>query len=156
VSILLDGKRVVPYSKSMREILNITPIALYFMVGVISLVMAYKSLFFKKFIPFHEQAAGKPLESLDLPIQHVIIALMRVSGLGFLVVALLLCIFPVVNYFRPDAFAKYAVPAISFLYCSGLFVTNYYLHKQTKAKTPWKGALAAMALISIGIVISSL
>ena len=140
----------------MREILKITPIALYFLVGVISLVMAYKSLFFKKFIPFHEQAAGKSLDNLDMPLQHVIIALMRVSGLGFLVMALLMCIFPIVNYFRPDAFVKYAIPAISFLYCSGLFVANYFLHKQTKAKTPWKGSLAAMLIILIGIIISSL
>jgi hypothetical protein len=140
----------------MREIVKLVPVLLYFMVGVISLVMAYKSLFLKKFIPFHEQAAGRSLDSLDQPLQQVIIALMRVSGLGFLVVALLLCIFPAVNYFHPDAFAKYAVPVLAFIYCSGLFMANFYLYKQTQAKTPWKGALAAILIILIGIVISSL
>jgi hypothetical protein len=140
----------------MREIVKLIPILLYFMVGVISLVMAYKSLFSKKFIPFHEQAAGRPLDNLDMPLQHVIIALMRVSGLGFLVMALLLCILPIVNYFRPDAFAKYAVPVLAFIYCSGLSMANFYLFKQTQAKTPWKGSLVAMLIIMIGIVISSL
>ena len=140
----------------MREIIKIIPIGLYFIVGAISLVMAFKSLFSKKFIPFHGAAAGRPWDQVDRPLQLVIIALMRVSGLGFLAVALLLMVFPTVNYFQPDAFVKYAIPGIAFLYCAGLSLTNYYLYKQSKSSTPWKGALLAMFIIAIGIAISSL
>jgi hypothetical protein len=140
----------------MKEIIKIIPIGLYFIVGVISLIMAYKSLFSKKFIPFHEEAAGKPLDKVDFPLQSVIIALMRVSGLGFLVIAMLLTVFPIVNYFRSDSFVKYSIPIVSFLYCTGLFLINYYLNKKTKAMTPWKESIFAMFIIIIGIVISSL
>ena len=140
----------------MREIFKIVPIGLYFIVGAISLIMAFKSLLSKKFIPFHEAAAGKPWDQVDRPLQFVIIALMRVSGLGFLVVALLLMVFPTVNYFKPDPFVRFAIPSITFLYCAGLFLANYYLYKQSKTSTPWKGALLAMVIIIIGIAISSL
>jgi hypothetical protein len=118
--------------------------------------MAAKSLHSRSFIPFHQQAAKKPLSSLDPPLQSVILALMRVSGLGFLVVGLLLTIFPVVNYFRPHRFVQIAIPAVCLVYCTGLFVANYSLHKQTKAATPWKGALAAAVMIAAGMVAAGL
>jgi hypothetical protein len=59
--------------------------------------MAYKSLFSKKFLPFHEQAAGKPWHTVEDGLQRVVLALMKVSGLGFLVVGLLLIIFPIIK-----------------------------------------------------------
>lgn len=140
----------------MKEILNILPIVLYFIVGIISLIMAAKSLFSKKFISFHEKAAGQSLDSLDKPLQIVILALMKVSGLGFLVVALLLLIFPIINYFFTDNFTKFAIPAVSLIYCTGLFIINYYLYKHTKSKTPWRGSIAAMIILLAGMILSTL
>jgi hypothetical protein len=140
----------------MKELIKIIPIGLYIFVGIISLVMACKCLFSNKFISFHQEAAGIAWDNISKSLQFVILALMRVSGLGFLAMGCLMIVFPIVNYFNPDPFSKYAVPVISFLYCSGLFLTNYYLYRNTKAKTPWKASLLAMFLISLGLVISSL
>ena len=140
----------------MIEMTEIFPIGLYFIVGDVCLLMAYKNLFSIQFIPFHEKAAGIAWDKVDIPLQYTILALMRVSGLGFLVIGLLLTIFPIVNYFNADPFVKYAIPVISFLYCTGLFLVNYYLHIQTKAATPWKGSFYVMFIIIAGIVISSL
>lgn len=135
---------------------ELVPIGLYFIVGYVCIIMARKNLFSNQFIPFHEKAAGIAWDKVGMPLQFVIIALMRVSGLGFLVIGLLLTIFPIVNYFNPDPFVKYAIPVISILYCAGLFLANYNLHIQTKASTPWKGSLYVMFIIIIGIVTSSL
>ncbi len=90
---------------------ELAPVCLYVLVGIISLTMAYKNLFSNRFIPFHEKAAGKPWDQVDNGLQAVVIALMRVSGLGFLVVTLLLTIFPIANYYLHNTFIKYAVPA---------------------------------------------
>jgi hypothetical protein len=138
----------------MKE-LEIIPIIIYAFVGIISLIMAYKSLFSKRFILFHEKAAATTMDKLEKPLQSVILALMRVSGLGFLVTALLLLIFPMVNYFAPDEFVKYSIPLISLIFSTGLFLINYNLHKQTKSATPWLGAIYAMICIIIGLIISS-
>ncbi len=54
----------------------------------------------------------------------------------------------------PDKIYKYSIPSIVLLFCCGLFIINYLLHKKTKAKTPWKGALYAVLIIAAGIVIS--
>ena len=140
----------------MKEVLEIIPIVLYMLVGIVSLVMAYKNMFPNKLLPFHEKIAGIPWNRIDRSLQCVLIALMRVSGLGFLVIAALLIISPIVNYFVPHAFLRYAVPLMAASYCMGLFLVNYSLYKRTKAATPWKGSIYAVLIIFAGIVISTI
>lgn len=134
--------------------LNIVSIVIFVLVGVISLSMAYKNIFSKQFIPFHENAAGQRLTELNEGLQSVIIALMRISGLGFFVVGVLLILFPAANYYYQNKFIGYAVPVISFIYCFGLFIYNYQLQNKTNVKTPWQKSLGAAIAVLIGLVIS--
>ena len=138
----------------MYIISKIIPLFLYLLFGIVSLIMAYKSIFSTRFLPFHEQAAGKSLENIEPGVQTVIRALMKVSGLGFLTVALLLLILPIINYFDHESLFQYLLPGIAFLYCLGLFFVNHQLAVQTKAKTPWKGSFYAAMFIGIGMVLS--
>ena len=138
----------------MYIISKIFPLFLYLLVGIVSLMMAYKSIFSTRFLPFHEQAAGKSWENIDPGVQTVIRALMKVSGLGFLTVALLLLILPIINYFDHESLSQYLLPVIAFLYSLGLFFVNHQLAVQTKAKTPWKDSFYAAVFIGIGMVLS--
>ena len=138
----------------MKEILNIVSTLIYILVGIICLLMAFKSMFSKKYLPFHEEAAGISWDSIDKPLQNVILTILRISGLGFFIVFLFLVVCPSVNYFKPNPFIKYSTPIISSIYCFGLFLFNFSLFKQTKAKTPWIGSLIALFLILISFVIS--
>ena len=85
------------------------------------------------------------------------LALIKVSGLGFLVVALLMMIVPIIVYGNGNMLLQLAVPSISLLFCIGLFLINYQLHIKTGANTPWKGSLyaATLIIIAIGIFIVS-
>ena len=139
----------------MRTI-EILTIIIYGFVGVISLIMATKSLFAKKYLVFHEKAAAIEWTEIDKRLQYVILALLRISGLGFLVTALILLVFPIVNYFVQDEFVRYSIPVLAFIFCSGLFIINYSLYKQSKSITPWKGSLFAMIAIIAGIILSVL
>ncbi|HEY5123117.1 MAG TPA: hypothetical protein VIK14_05225 [Ignavibacteria bacterium] len=140
----------------MKEILEITPILLYMIVGVISTVMAFKNLFSTKFLPFQEKAANKPWDEIDNPLKLVILTLLRLAGLGFLIISILLLVFPVINYFIPNEFYKYSIPIVALIFCTGLFVINYSLYKNTKADTPWKGSLYAMLAIIVGIIMQKM
>ena len=140
----------------MKEILRAVPIALYLLVGIISLVMAFKSLFSTKYLPFHEKAAGKQWSEIEEPLKFVILSFLRLGGLGFLIISILLIGYPILNYFIPSIFYKYFIPAIALIFCTGLFLNNYSLYKNTKANTPWKGSLYAMFIILTGIIISTL
>ncbi len=140
----------------MKVIIQLLPVLLYVIIGIISLVMAFKNLFAHKFLPFHEKASGKQWNDIDELLKPVIISLLRLAGLGFLIVAVLMLIFPLVNYFHPDEFLKYSIPVMALIFCSGLFFINYTLYRRTKVKTPCKGSLYAILIIILGIVISVL
>jgi uncharacterized membrane protein YqjE len=140
----------------MNEILKIIPILLYMIVGAISMVMAVKNLFSNKFLPFHEKAANKRWDEIDNSLRLVILALLRLAGLGFLIISILLLVFPIINYFIPNKFYQYSIPIIALIYCIGLFVINYSLYMKTKANTPWRGSLYAMLAIITGIITSIL
>ena len=123
-------------------------------MGLISLVMAFKSLFAGTYLPFHENAAGRSWDEIEKPLQEVILSLLRLGGLGFLTVAVLLMLFPVAEHFIPNVVFRYAVPATAFIFCLGLFANNYILHRKTRAETPWKGSLYALIVIAAGLAIS--
>jgi hypothetical protein len=138
----------------MNGMLKIIPMLLYMIVGAISMVMAIKNLFSTKFLPFQEKVANKPWDEIDNPLKLVILTLLRLVGLGFLIISILLLAFPIINYFIPNEFYKYSILVVALIYSTGLFVINYLLYKKTKADAPWKGSLFAMLAIIAGIIIT--
>lgn len=140
----------------MNKLIKVLPVLLYMIVGVISMIMAVKNLFSTKFLSFHEKAANKQWDDIDNPLKLVILSLLRLVGLGFLIISILLLVLPIINFFIPNSFYKYAIPIAALIYSTGLFVVNYLLYKKTKADTPWKGSLYAMLAIITGLIISIL
>ena len=140
----------------MAQALKIIQVILYIIVGIISLVMAYKNLFSDRLLPFHEKAANKKWEEIESSLQIVILTFMRLTGLGFLIVSILLLVFPIVNLFYRNGFYEYFIPILALIFCFGLFLINYSLYRKTEANTPWKGSLYAVFVIIVGIIISIL
>jgi hypothetical protein len=129
---------------------------LYAFVGIISLVMALKSLRATKFLPFHEAAAAQPWSELGTGLQAVILSLLRLSGMGFLIVAVQLGVAAVAVNFRPSLVVTWVLPLISLVFCVGLYGVNLRLHRRTGARTPWRGSLYAAIAIAAGLVVSIL
>jgi len=140
----------------MDRIIDIIPILLYMIIWVISMVMAFKNLFSTRYLPFHEKAANKQWDEIDTSLKLVILSLLRLSGLGFLIISILLLVFPIINYFVPNIFYKYSIPIIALIYCTGLFIINFLLYRRTKEDTPWKRSLYAAMILIVGIIISIL
>jgi hypothetical protein len=116
--------------------------------------MAAKSIFTDKYLPFHEKAAGRQWDEIDKPLKIVILSLLRLGGLGFLAISILLIAGSIINFCIQNDIYKYVIPVIALIYCTGLFINNYLLFKETKADTPWKGSLYAVFIIIAGIIIS--
>jgi hypothetical protein len=140
----------------MSVLVKIVPLLLYILIGAISLIMAFISLFSRKFLPFHEAAYGKQWKEIEKNLQYVILALLRISGLGFLIVAILLLSAPIFNYFQPGFYIKYVIPVIALIVCTGLFIFNFILYRKTGVTTPWKNSILVMAVIIICIILSGL
>jgi hypothetical protein len=116
--------------------------------------MALKSIFAGSFLPFHEKAANKPWNEIEEPLKNVILSLLRLGGLGFLIISILLIVCTGINFFVQSDIYKYAIPIVALIYCTGLSVNNYVLFKNTKTNTPWKGSLYAALIILAGLILS--
>jgi len=109
----------------------------------------------RRIIRFHEAAAGKPWEDMEEPLRQVILTLTRTTGFGFLAVGLLLIATCAAAPGHPGAVLKYGSPCIALTYCLGIFWSTYRLHQATRTPTPWKGSLAAAALLLAAMAVSS-
>jgi hypothetical protein len=138
----------------MKELIKILPAILNILVGIVSLRMALKGLLNKKFLPFHEKAAEKLWEEIDHPLQQVILSFMRITGLGFLIISVLLIVCAVVNYFMQGMFYRLFIPCIALIFSTGLFIINFNLDRKSNAQTPWKGSVYASVIIMSSIIIS--
>jgi hypothetical protein len=140
---------------TMPTTIRYIPSVLYLVVAVVCLVMARKSILARRIIPFHEAAAGKPWEDMEEPLRQVILTLTRTTGFGFLAVGLLLIATCAAAPGHPGAVLKYGSPCIALTYCLGIFWSTYRLHQATRTPTPWKGSLAAAALLLAAMAVSS-
>ena len=138
----------------MKELFKAIPLVLYLLVGIICSLMAFKCLSAQELLPFHKKAIGKQWNEIETSFKPVFLSLLRLVGLGFLIISILLIVFPAVNFGIPNVFDKYAIPGIALVYCAGLFLVNYRLHRKTGVDTPWKGSLYALFVLSAGILIS--
>ena len=126
----------------MSTVLHIVSTCLYALVGIISLVMALESLSARGFLNFHTAAAGEPWTALGDGLQAVIVSLLRLSGMGFLIVGLQLVVVSIAVNLHPGL-----VVAV------GLGVINYRLHVRTGAQTPWKGSLYAAVAVAVALAL---
>ncbi|HTO93189.1 MAG TPA: hypothetical protein VMM80_02415, partial [Bacteroidota bacterium] len=121
----------------MNLIARLAAAALYLAVALISLVMARKGLFSTRMLPFHEKASGTDWDTLSPGVRSVVIALLRSTGLGFLILALLcagLTVLRIAGVY-PHLTATWSL--LPLLFSAGLARINYRLMNETGARTPW-------------------
>jgi hypothetical protein len=138
----------------MSTVLQLVSTCLYVLVAIVSLVMAEKSLRASAFLSFQEAAAGQSWDTVGTGLQAVIITLLRLSGLGFLIVGLGLLIAAVANNVHGGLGVTLALASLSLLFCLGLAVFNRRLQAQTGGPTPWRGSLYAAIAVAIALVLS--
>jgi hypothetical protein len=138
-----------------REIARLVPPVIAALVSLVSLRMAVKGLGARRWLRFHEAAAGTAWDTLDERLRRLLLFLVRMGGLGFLAVSLLLALVSAEAALGWDRKAEFAPLAIGVVFCSGLGLLNQSLHRATGAVTPFKqsflaaGALAVAAILSI-------
>ena len=103
---------------------------------------------------FHEGASGTQWTALDDRLQKVILALLRQSGLGFLVTGLLLFVGAAATLASFGPVAEFAPPRLALVFCTGLYVVNRRLGVATGATTPARGSLYACVAICAGLALS--
>lgn len=140
----------------MTQTFSYISLGLYVMVGLITLMVGIMFLTARQFFPYHAQATGLSWDQVTPSLRPVFLAVMRVAGLGFLSVAILMILFPILTLMMPNPYLKLGIPLTGLVFWTGMFLVTYNVHRKTQADTPWKNSLVAMGMVLIGIVLSTL
>jgi len=131
---------------SNAQLARLLPTGISRLVSLVSLRMALKGLSAKAWRPFH-QAAEVDWNSLPLRLRLLLLFMVRMAGLGFLALFLLLATIPVYVAWHPDPFVGLTIFSIATTHCVGLGIVTRWLHRETGAGTPWKESFAAAGFL---------
>ena len=138
------------------EFIRIVNYALYIIVGLITFGIGLRFLLSKKFFSYHREATGLEWNNIDKSLQMIILAIMKMAGIGITCLSVLIITYPFMFMCSDNFFDKFLVPIISLLFWIGSFNITFNVHKKTSANTPWKGSLFSTILIVIAILLSVL
>jgi hypothetical protein len=134
--------------------LKIVIMICYLVVAVLGLGFALMYLFRGEFMPYHSIAVGNSWDEVDPAMQVLILALMRVSGGGWLALSFALIFFSIHTYRRNDIKLDLAGLIIGW---SILFPTLYatlYVRSNSPADPPWYAAALAILVLGIGFILA--
>ena len=127
---------------------------LSFLVGLVSPRMAVKGLSAKEWLPFHRTAAAVDWTSLPQRLRVLLLFLVRMTGLAFLVLVLLLMSVSILLPLSPEPFVDLAILGSGTAYCVGLGILTRWLRRETGADTPWRGAFAAAGVLALASLLA--
>ena len=136
--------------------MKIVDSVLFLIVGLITFIIGLRFLLSKRFFNYHREAIGLEWDDINKSIQLIILAIMKMAGIGIVCLSVLIITYPFLVFTYDNIFVKYLVPIISLIFWTGTFGITFKVHKKTKANTPWKGSLFSIILIFIAILISIL
>ena len=137
-------------SKAVRIICTI----IFWITTVSGFIFAAMYLFRPEFMPYHEVAIGKPWNEMNEEYRVLIIALMRVSGGGWLATSvgmLLLLLIP----FRKGRYWSYlGIPTIGLAALVPTFLATLIVKSNSSAVPPYLLAASLIGLLIITIILS--
>jgi len=105
-------------------------------------------------MPYHSLALSKSWSEVEPEVQTLILALMRVTGGGFLTASLAIFVLLVIPFQTQEAWAIYTVPAIALITSGSSFYATYLVRLKTPGNPPIKLSLLSIGLTIIGFVFS--
>lgn len=127
---------------------------IYSITAIAGFVFAAMYLFRPEFMPYHEVAVGRPWAEVSEEYQVLILALMRVSGGGWLATSvgiLLLLLFP---YRKGKFWAYLGIPAIGLSALIPTLMATLHVKENSPATPPYLLAVVLIGLLITTIILS--
>jgi hypothetical protein len=134
--------------------LKIIIITCYLLVAAAGFMFFYQYLFRGEFMPYHSVAVGMEWDEVARPFQVLILALMRVSGGGWLAVSVGLVIFSVLSYKNSRLRTDLAASLLGWSVLGPTLYATLFVKANSPANPPWYIAVIAIAVLTISLVLA--
>lgn len=126
----------------------------YAIVAAISLIFGLIYLTRTQFMPYHSLALAKSWFEVEPNTQTLILALMRVAGVGFLATGMTILVLLAIPFQAGQQWAIYTIPLISLITSLGALYATYLFKSRTPGNPPIKLSVVSIILIITGFVFS--
>jgi len=131
----------------------IISLIIYMLTALAGYLFAGIYLFRPEFMPYHEAAVGMPWHEVPSEYQILIIALLRVSGGGWLSASIAITVLVVYLIRGGGYWAHYGLQAIALSVLTPSFIAALYVRQNTAANTPYLLAGLLIALLIVVIIL---
>jgi hypothetical protein len=138
------------------EIARSAAFACYALFSLCAIAMGIAYLSRSRFMPYHEEALGRPWQELDPRLQALLLALMRAAGGGLVVGGVGTAILLLIPFRAGDGWSLWAIPLIGLLTVLPTLRATILVRSRTGAHAPVWASLAGIGLIALGLILSLL
>ena len=122
----------------------------YGAIALVSLIFGIIYLTRRQFMPYHSLALEKPWSEVEPNTQTLILALMRVTGGGFMTTAIAISVLLYFPFAEGEQWAAYSLFLICFCTSAGSGYATYLVRRHTPGNPPFKLSIMTIALSIIG------
>jgi len=139
-------------SKAIKIICTI----IFWMTTIAGFIFAAMYLFRPEFMPYHEVAIGKPWNEMGEEYRVLIIALMRVSGGGWLATSVGMLLLLLIPHRKGRYWSYIGIPTIGLAALVPTFLATIIVKTHSSAIPPYILAAVLIGLLVITIILSLL
>ena len=126
---------------------------IYYSLAVTSLFLGSIYLLSPQFMWYHRQAIQTDWVDLSPQFQILVLALMKVTGAGWVAMGVALLILLHFGFLRGQTWAGWAIPLIGLIFYGPTLYVTAWVTLNTPGTAPWYGSLIAVILLLLGFVI---
>ena len=138
------------------DFLNVSGGVLFSYAAVGSFFAGIRLLTSRTFLPFHQQAVGVPWGEIPERVRLLILALMRVAGIGAVLTGALCVLDCFPSIFCIDRHLAVGVGVGTVIYWFVIYSITLYVHRRTNADTPFRASFSVFTASLIGTIIRAL
>jgi hypothetical protein len=104
---------------------------------------------------YHSQAVGAPWQELELGVQTIILALMKVAGGGWFVMGFFTIILALAAFKMGSTVVRWTLPVGTVIFYLASFAATWGVYQETGAPTPWGLSLAMIGFALLALLIDA-
>jgi hypothetical protein len=128
----------------------------YALVGLLGFVFAFIYLFRSEFMPYHAVAVGTEWNTVDDSMKVLILALMRVSGGGWLATSISITILLIARSKFTSSIFSIGMTVVGLGALIPTLYATLYVRGNSPADPPWIAAVLGIVLLVIALVLDSI
>ena len=126
----------------------------YALAALLSIAFGTIYLVRSQFMPYHQEALGRPWQQLDQPLQTLLLGLMRTAGGGLLAGGISIAILLLIPFRAGESWSLYAIPVIGLVTVLPALYATVLIRSRTQGNTPIAASARGVGLLVIGFILS--